>query len=107
MRTRKNIQKYVEGNGLEDVCILARLVPRFPSHGWSDVLLVSRLSTKCNDALGKRETDGWQPVGGSSFPPAIQTSVKLMFFNGKYLIGYREYMLQDNINSFHRNIYQA
>ena len=65
MRTRKNVQNFVQGNGLEHVCMLARLVPRFPSCAWSDVFLVSRLSTKCNDTLGHEKqmaSSGWVVV---------------------------------------------
>ena len=55
MRTRKNIPNFVEGNSLDNVCMLASVVPRFPFRGWSEVLLVSCLSTKCNDALWKEK----------------------------------------------------
>ena len=79
-----------------------RLVPRFPSSGWSDVLLVSRLSTKRKDALGNEKQvagSGWQFL-----LPAIQTFIKLWFFDGKCHISYREYMVPGNLDSFHQYV---
>ena len=50
----------------------ARLVPRFPFRGWGGVLVVSRLSTKPNDALGneKQMAGSWE---WQVLPLAIQT----------------------------------
>ena len=63
----------------------ARLVPILPSRDWSEVLFVSRLSTKCNEALGNEKqmaASGWQFV-----PPAILMSTKLSgFFSTENII---------------------
>jgi len=70
--------------------------------GWSDVFLVSRLSTKRKDTLGNEKQvagSGWQFL-----LPAIQTFKKLWFFDGKCHISYREYMVPGNLDSFHQYV---
>ena len=73
----------------------ARRVPGFPSRGWRNVLLNSRLSTKRKDALGNEKRvagSGWQ------FLPPVIKFTKLSSFNRKYLFSYREYMVPGKVS---------